>query len=79
MLESLLNKVADLTPILKRTSAKDCFCTAHALLTVTYPFYFIFSTSSSSLLLLLRSSRPEVLYKKGVLRNFVKFTGKHLC
>ena len=26
-----------------------------------------------------RSSRPEVFYKKGVLRNFVKFTGKHLC
>ena len=22
---------------------------------------------------------PEVFYKKGVLRNFVKFTGKHLC
>ena len=27
-----------------RTSAKDCFCTAHTPLTVTYPFYFIFST-----------------------------------
>ena len=26
-----------------------------------------------------RSSRPEVLCKKGVLRNFTKFTGKHLC
>ena len=26
-----------------------------------------------------RSSRPEVFYKKGVLRNFAKFTGKHLC
>ena len=22
---------------------------------------------------------PEALYKKGVLRNFTKFTGKHLC
>ena len=22
---------------------------------------------------------PGVFYKKGVLRNFVKFTGKHLC
>ena len=22
---------------------------------------------------------PEVFYKKGVLRNFAKFTGKHLC
>ena len=25
-----------------------------------------------------RSSRPEVLCEKGVLRNFTKFTGKHL-
>ena len=30
-------------------------------------------------LLKLRSSRPEVFCKKGVLRNFTKFTGKHLC
>ena len=29
--------------------------------------------------LLDRSSRPEVFRKKGVLRNFVKLTGKHLC
>ena len=26
-----------------------------------------------------RSRRPEVFYEKGVLRNFAKFTGKHLC
>ena len=26
-----------------------------------------------------RSSRPEVFCKKGALRNFTKFTGKHLC
>ena len=26
-----------------------------------------------------RSSSPEVSCKKGVLRNFTKFTGKHLC
>ena len=26
-----------------------------------------------------RSSRPDVFYKKGVLGNFAKFTGKHLC
>ena len=25
------------------------------------------------------SSRAEVFCKKGVLRNFTKFTGKHLC
>ena len=26
-----------------------------------------------------RSNRPEVFCKKGVLRNFATFTGKHLC
>ena len=26
-----------------------------------------------------RSSGPEVFGKKGVFRNFIKFTGKHLC
>ena len=26
-----------------------------------------------------RSSRPEVFCKKGVFRNFTKFTGKHHC
>ena len=26
-----------------------------------------------------RSSRPDVFYKKGVLRNLAKFTGKQLC
>ena len=25
-----------------------------------------------------RSSRPEVFYEKGILRNFAKFIGKHL-
>ena len=28
---------------------------------------------------LFRSSSPEVFCKKSVLRNFAKFTGKHLC
>ena len=30
-------------------------------------------------LILLYNSRPEVFYKKGVLKNLAKFTGKHLC
>ena len=28
---------------------------------------------------MMRSSRPDVLCKKSVLRNFTKFTGKHMC
>ena len=39
-------------------------------------FYYCISPS---LLIEDRSSRPEGFCKKGVLRNFVKFTGKHLC
>ena len=27
----------------------------------------------------IRGSRPEVFCKKGVFKNFEKFTGKHLC
>ena len=62
-----------------RTSAKDCFAlhTHHSLLVIRFALYS--APCSSSLLLLLRSSRPEVFYKKAVLRNFAKFTGKHLC
>ena len=29
--------------------------------------------------LVLQKQPPEVFYKKKVLRNFAKFTGKHLC
>ena len=36
--------------------------------------YKIINTISS-----LRSSRPEVFCKKGALRKFAKFLGKHLC
>ena len=34
--------------------------------------------TSDTKLLNFKSSRPEVFCKKGVLRNFAKFTGKHL-
>ena len=37
------------------------------------------SWNSNKIPIFYRSSRPEVFYKKGVLRNFVNFTGKHLC
>ena len=33
----------------------------------------------ATLWLKVRSSRPEVFCRKGVLRKFAKFTGKHLC
>ena len=37
--------------------------------------YFCYEKGGFSI----RSSRPEAFCKKGVLRNFAKFTGKHLC
>ena len=61
MLESLLNKAAGLTPILKdRYFVKNCFCTAHTPLIVFFRFTLYSAPSSSSSQLLLRSSRPEV-------------------
>ena len=44
-----------------------------------YYFRSFFSISYNSDLSKCRSSRPEVFCKKCVLRNFRKFTGKHLC
>ena len=37
------------------------------------------SQETTPLLRRFRSSRLEVFCRKGVLRNFAKFTGKHLC
>ena len=39
----------------------------------TEKFHLLLSTSKK-----VRRSRPEVFCKKGVLKNFTKFTGKHL-
>ena len=36
-------------------------------------------SKTDSLSLIHQKQLPEVFYKKGVLRNFAKFTGKHLC
>ena len=35
--------------------------------------------NKGSLIFLLFCSHPEVFCRRGVLRNFTKFTGKHLC
>ena len=39
----------------------------------------MFCSTILSIIQTCRRSRPEVLCIKGVLRNFAKFTGKHLC
>ena len=40
---------------------------------------FLKNYLSTKLFDIVRSSRPEVFCKKSNLRNFTKFTGKHLC
>ena len=44
------------------------------LLKFVWPFETLFIKCSK-----FRSSYPEVFFKKGTLRNFAKFTGKHVC
>ena len=47
-------------------------CSEKILPTISYP-------NRANQIESYKSSRTEVLCKKGVLRNFAKFTGKHLC
>ena len=42
-------------------------------------WYFELSKICWTEFYILRSRRPKVFCKKGVLKNFAKFTGKHLC
>ena len=60
----------------ENTGCHDMFipCKSH-LTSKQQSFIFLLFGSWS----LVRSSHPEVFCKKGVLRNFAKFTGKHLC
>ena len=79
MLESLFNKVAGLTPILKNICQRlllHCTRTTHCYLSVLLyiqhllPHHHCYYSEA----VVRRCS-----IKKGVLRNFAKFTGKHLC
>ena len=62
----------------KKNENTECYC-------IFIPFKSHVNSKQGSLIFLLfgswslvRSSHPEVFCKKGVLRNFAKFTGKHL-
>ena len=46
----------------------SCLLEKHHLLFISFLFFCI-----------LRDSCLEVFFNKGVLKNFAKFTGKHLC
>ena len=60
--------------VLIAESFQGTFFTEHLLMAASLPTLCIAGRCS-----ILRSSRPEEFCKKGVLRNFAKFTGKHLC
>ena len=64
----LFNKACN---IIKRETLEQAF-SCELLDLFKNPFFTFF-------LLFDRSSRPEVFFRKGVLRNFAKFTGKRLC
>ena len=44
-----------------------------------YSNFAVYHLGFEPAMLLKKSSLPEVFCKKGVLRNYAKFTGKHLC
>ena len=96
MFESLFNKVAWLTPILKKILQRlllHCTCTTHCyhgVIRFTFTFFLIISTTTVNISDVcfgfklkrpqrIRSSHQSCFIIKGVLRNFAKFTGKHLC
>ena len=79
MLESLFNEIAGLTPILKNICQRlllHCTHTTHWYLSVLLYIQHIFPHHHCyySEAFVWRCS-----IKKGVLRNFPKLTGKHLC
>ena len=45
----------------------------------SFLFDSVYLNTEKNIEIFVRSSRPEVFYKKGVLRNFAKFIGKHVC
>ena len=45
----------------------------------SFLFDSVYLNTKKNIEIFVRSSRPEVFYKKGVLRNFAKFIGKHVC
>ena len=79
MLESLFDKVAGLTPILKNICQRlllHCTHTTHCYLSV---FLYIQHLLPHQYCYYSEAVARKCSIKKGVLRNFSKFTGKHLC
>ena len=63
-----------------RSSYIVIFCSAYSKnLKLYFSKDLILQAKCIKYLLIFRSGVPDVFCKKGVLRNFAKFMGKHLC
>ena len=73
---SLITLFLNKTNKYENTGYHGMFISCKSLLTSKQQGFIFLLFGSWSLV---RSSYPEVFCKKGVPRNFTKFTGKHLC
>ena len=71
----MIQTLYDFQPVTVLSNISSFLCLK---LCVCFLFPRSFNTNST-VFLFFRSSLPKVFCKKGVLRNFAKFTGKHLC
>ena len=77
MFESLFNKVADLKAcnFIQKRFQQKCFTVKFAKFLRVPNLEHLRTTAS----VVFRSSHQRCSVRKGVHRNFTKFTGKHLC
>ena len=78
MLESLFNKIAGLMncSFIKRSTQGRCFPDNFFIeISASFKSFFIVKSYITGS----RSSHPRYSIRKGVLKNFAKLTGKHLC
>ena len=71
MVSSHIRNSSILNPELAATRIHSCYWLTHLMLVF---FLYLLKTLEN-----FQKQPPEVFYKKGVLKNFSKFTGKHLC
>ena len=78
LIQLLSYKVVSKQKKIKMKAQNVMICSYHSKVTSTQNkvvlFFFLFGSWS-----LVRSSHPELFCRGNVLRNFAKFTGKHLC
>ena len=80
LLNSLIVLSSKVRSILLHRCSSEILCRIFSYLKDLLAFVFLYFPRVLSVLVeFVRSSRAEVFFKKGDLRNLAKFTGKHLC